>query len=127
MKSAFLILTLLLGALALTHAAEPPADAQKASNKLLAAVMAEDFPAFIADSAGALQKVEKKLFTAVSDQLRPRLKSGYTATYLGDLNQNGYQVTLWRLRFTDGGDDALVTLKRKGGKNYGYSIKTWLN
>ena len=127
MKASSRFIAIILLPLTLGHAAEPPGDAQAAADKLLAAVISVDYPAFVADAAGALKKVEKKLFTAVSDQLRPRLKKGYSDTYLGALNQNGYQVTLRRLRFTDGGDDALVTLKRKDGKNFGYSIKIWLN
>jgi hypothetical protein len=59
----------------------------------------------------------------VAAQLGPRFKAGYTATYLGDLNQKGFKITLWRLRFTDGGDDALATLSLKDGKIGGFWIK----
>ena len=43
--------------------------------------------------------------------------------YLGDMRQQGYHVTLWRLRFKDGSDDALATLSMKGDKVGGYWIK----
>lgn len=127
MKVAAIVIAIVIGALAISHASEPPPDAQTASAKLLAAIASADYAAFIADSDGALKMVKKEQFDAVSAQLVQRLKSGHTATFLGDLNQRGYQVTLWRLRFTDGGDDALVTLQRKGGKNTGYTIRTWLD
>jgi hypothetical protein len=123
MKTITLITALLLGALTLTHAAEAPSDAQAASNKLLAAISSGDYAAFIADGDAAFKGLKKEQFDAVAAQLGPQFKAGYTATYLGDLNQKGYHVTLWRLRFTTGGDDALATLSLKDGKIGGYWIK----
>jgi hypothetical protein len=44
-------------------------------------------------------------------------------TYLGDLNQGGYQVTLWRIRIKSSSDDLLATLSMKDGKVGGFWIK----
>ena len=114
---------MILGSLTITRAAEPPSDALAASSKLLAAISSGDYAAFIADGDTAFKGLKKEQFDAVSAQLAPRFKAGYTATYLGDLNQRGYQVTLWKLRFNAGGDDALATLSLKDGKVGGYWIK----
>ena len=123
MKLTSFLAAILLGALASVGAAEPPPGAQAASDKLLAAIAAGDYASFVADGDAAFKGLRKEQFDAVAAQLGPRFKSGYEAAYLGDLNQKGYQVTLWRLRFKAGGDDALATLSLKDGKVGGYWIK----
>ena len=123
MKLTSFLAAILLGALASVGAAEPPPGAQAASDKLLAAIAAGDYASFVADGDAAFKGLRKEQFDAVAAQLGPRFKSGYEAAYLGDLNQKGYQVTLWRLRFKAGGDDALATLSLKDGKIGGYWIK----
>ena len=123
MKSFSFLAAILLGVLASVGAAEPPSGAQAASDKLLAAIASGDYAAFVADGDAAFKGLKKEQFDAVAAQLGPRFKSGYEATYLGDLNQKGYQVTLWRLRFKAGGDDALATLSLKDGKIGGYWIR----
>ena len=122
-KLASFLAAILLGALAGVGAAEPPPGAQAASDKLLAAIAAGDYASFVADGDAAFKGLRKEQFDAVAAQLGPRFKSGYEATYLGEMNQRGYQVTLWRLRFKAGGDDALATLSLKDGKVGGYWIK----
>ena len=67
--------------------------------------------------------MKKENFDAVSAQLAPRFKAGYTVTYLGDLQQQGFHVTLWKVSFQDGKDDALATLSVKDGKVGGFWIK----
>ena len=123
MKTTSLFAALFLGALAVLSAAEPSQDALAASNKLLAAIASGDYAAFVADGDAAFKGLKKEQFDAVAAQLAPQFKSGYEATYLGELNQRGYQVTLWRLRFKAGGDDALATLSLKDKKIGGYWIK----
>jgi len=118
-----LLAAMLLACIAEVHAAEPPPGAQAASDKLLAAIGAGDYAAFIADGDAAFRELKRGAFDAVAAQLGARFKSGYEATYLGELNQKGYQVTLWRLRFAAGGDDALATLSIKDGKVGGYWIR----
>jgi len=122
-KFTSLLAAILLGALACVGAAEPPSGAQAASDKLLAAIASGDYAAFVAEGDAAFKGLKKEEFDAVAAQLGPRFESGYEATYLGDLNQKGYQVTLWRLRFKAGGDDALATLSLKDGKIGGYWIR----
>ena len=123
MKTPSLLAAILLGALVSVGAAEPPPGAQAASDKLLSAIAAADYASFVADGDAAFKGLKKEQFDAVAAQLGPRFKTGYEATYLGELNQRGYQVTLWRLRFKVGGDDALATLSLKDETVGGYWIK----
>ena len=105
------------------NAAPAPEAAEAASKRLIMAVEENDFEAFIKDGEPAFQQLDKKKFETVSKLLDKRMNGGYDVEYLGDLIQQGYQVTLWRLRFKDGSDDALATLSMKEGKVGGYWIK----
>jgi len=117
--STFIITLLATTSIAL---ANPSADAEKHSERLLKSIETSDYELFIQESEPAFQKIEKKAFDSVVAQLAPRMKKGYEATYLGTLNQQGYSVTLWKLDFSEG-DDALATLSIKDGKVGGYWIK----
>ncbi|MDD5262214.1 MAG: hypothetical protein PHD76_10250 [Methylacidiphilales bacterium] len=123
MKIASLICVGILAAFATAQAAEPPSDAQAASNKLLSALVSSDYAAFVADGDTAFKGLKKEMFDSVAAQLAPRFKAGYEAVYLGEMKQKGYQVTLWKLSFKDGGDDALATLSLKNAKIGGYWIR----
>jgi hypothetical protein len=105
------------------QAAEPPADAKAAVGQLLSAITTGDYPAFVANGDAAFKGLTKEAFDPVVTQLSPRFKAGYDLAYLGELKQRGYQVTLWKLAFKDGGDDALATLSFKDGKVGGFWIK----
>jgi hypothetical protein len=79
--------------------------------------------AFVTDGNAAFQALKKGQFEGVVSQLGSKLKAGYDLSYLGDLNQQNYEITLWRIRFRAGGDDLLATLSMKGGKVGGFWIK----
>jgi hypothetical protein len=114
---------LLLGAAAGLAAAEPPkADAALAA-KLVDALQNNDYAAFIADGEPQFQQMPQGQFASVAGQLGARLKAGHTLTYLGDLHQHGYEVTLWKITFSDGSDDALATLAEKDGKVAGFFVR----
>ena len=120
------ILILILGSLlftGLSHAGEEPTLAKSESSKLLSAIATSDYGLFVADGDAAFRELKKSHFDAVASQLSLKLKNGYEVTYLGDLNQRSYQVTLWRIRFKSGGDDLLATMSMKGGKVGGFWIK----
>ena len=104
-------------------AAEPPAASQAEATKLVTAIAFDNYAAFVADGNPAFQGLKKDQFESVVSQIGSNLKSGYDLAYLGDLNQRGYQVTLWRIRFKNGGDDLLATLSMKDGKVGGFWIK----
>ena len=123
MKLKSLILISIFTGYPFANAVEAPAEAQAESSKLLAAISSGDYAAFVADGDTAFKGINKDRFDKGASQIGPRLKAGYEASYLGELNQRGYKVTLWRLRFPTGGDDSLATLSLKDGKIGGYWIK----
>ena len=104
--------------------AEDTAQADAIFKKLLAAQVAKDYDAFIADGTTELKAaLGKTQFEAASDLMIPKLAEGYEITSLGELNQKGFEVYLYRLRFKNGGDDILGTLSLKDGKVGGIFFK----
>ena len=104
-------------------ATEAPATYQAEVIKLVSAIASDDYAAFVVDGNAAFQALKKDQFESVVSQIGSKLTSGYDLTYLGDLNQRGYQVTICRIRFKNGGDDLLATLSMKDGKVGGFWIK----
>ena len=104
--------------------AEPDQKAQALFERLMAATVSNDYDGFIAECDAKMKAaLTKSNLAGVSEQIEPRAKQGYNAQYLGELNQRGYKVHLWRLSFKDAGDDALATLSVKDGKVGGFYLK----
>lgn len=123
-RSIILIATLLLGSTTMLAAADAPGDAAAISAKLFAAIQNTDYAAFVADGDAVFQqKLKPEQFATVAAQLAPMLKAGHEVTYLGELQQTGFRVTLWKLSFKQGGDDLLATLSLKDGKVGGFWIR----
>ncbi|PHJ54472.1 hypothetical protein VF14_34950 [Nostoc linckia z18] len=107
-----------------TQSNQPEQSVQKTFISLINAVEQNNYNQFISQGNAAFKEaVTKQTFTQVSGQLAPRLKKGYSLVFLGNLNQQGYQVYLWKLTFKDSGDDILARLSLKDGKIGGF----WLN
>jgi hypothetical protein len=124
LRSIILVATLLLCSPALLTAADAPSDAAAISAKLFAALENTDYAAFVAAGDAVFQqKLKPEQFAAVAAQLAPMLKAGHAVTYLGELQQKGFRVTLWKLSFKQGGDDLLATLSLKDGKVGGFWIR----
>lgn len=104
-------------------AADAPAGTGEEAVKLISAIASDDYAAFIVDGSAAFRGLKKDQFEAVVSQIGSRLRAGYDLTYLGDLQQQGYQVTLWRIRLKSGGDDLLATLSMKNGMVGGFWIR----
>lgn len=118
------IITIALIASVSLRAAEAPAEAKASFAVLLSAITANDYAACQAQGDEKFAKaLTKDLFEKVQAQIAPRLKAGYEMTYLTDLHRHGHKVTLWKLTFKDGGDDALATLSMKEGKVTGFFIQ----
>ena len=64
----------------------------------------------------------KPAFEKVSQQIAPRFEAGYKATYLDQLQRNGYDVHLWKIEF-EAGDDLLAELSVKEGKVGGFFLR----
>ncbi len=93
------------------------------SAKLIGAIENADYENFIADGTPDFKALSKGQFDAVSAKFADHLKNRSALTYLGDLKQQGFHVTLWKMTFKDGSDDALVTMSVKDGKVGGFFIK----
>lgn len=103
--------------------AGPNPATQSVFTKLMTATIADNYDAFITQCDDRMKAaITKPALESVSKKIAPRAKEGYDAQYLGELNQRGYEVNLWRLRFKDGGDDALATLSMKDGKAGGFFL-----
>src|SRR5689334_811844 len=104
MKSFCAMLVIVALSLSSLCAAEPPADAKAESARLISAIVNDDYAAFVSHGDAAFGALEKEKFESVVMQLSPRFKAGYEVSYLGEMKQRGYQVTLWKLSFKDAGD-----------------------
>ncbi len=92
--------------------------------KMLGAIQTKSLADFVeAGDASFRAGMSQAMLDGVSAQFGPRLKQGYSATFLGRLNQQGYAVYLWKLEFKDGGDDRLVTMAVKNGKVGGFFLR----
>lgn len=105
-------------------AAGPEDSARPVLDKLLEAVVANDYDGFVADGTAEVKAaMTKQMLEGVSAQMAPRMKKGYDATYLGELKQSGCKVYLWKLAYKDGGDDILAKLSIKEGKVAGFLLQ----
>ena len=91
--------------------------------KLVTAIVAADYEGFVADGDTAFKQLKKEQFAPLASQLAPKFQAGHEMSYLGELKQRGYRVTLWKISFKDGSDDALATLSVKAGKVGGFFIR----
>jgi len=91
---------------------------------LLTAVQNGDYNAFIANGTAMFKEsITQQIFKVVSVQMNWRLEQGYEAIYLDTLNQQGCLVYVWKLVFTDGGDDVLAKLVIKDDKVAGFWLQ----
>jgi hypothetical protein len=115
--------TLLFALLAPAALAQAPPEIEATMKKMLSAVQAGSLADFVAAGDAELRAgMTKPMLDSLSRGLAPRLRLGYTAAFLGKLNQEGFTVYLWKLEFQDGRDDVLVTLAVKGGQVGGFVL-----
>jgi len=123
-RSLALAAALLVGGPAILSAAEPAQEDAARAAKLITAIEKSDYETFVADADAPFKKaLKKELFASTAGHYAAQFKAGYDVSYLGDLQQFGCQVTLWKIRFKDHSDDALVTLVMKEGLVAGFWIK----
>ena len=122
-RSLVLAAALLVGSPAFLSAVEPAKGDAALVAKIFSAIENSDYVAFVADGDAPFKQLKKEQFDAVSAKVAPKLLAGHELSYLGDLKQHGYHVTLWKVTFKDGGDDALATLSVKDGKVGGFFIR----
>jgi hypothetical protein len=116
-------LALLVGLTAQGWAQAPP-QVETTLKSMLSALQDNSLPGFVAEGDAAFQAaIAPPMFGNMSRQLGTRLKNGHSATYLATLKQQGFTVYLWKLEFSDSGDDILVTLAIKDGKVGGFWLR----
>jgi uncharacterized protein with beta-barrel porin domain len=97
---------------AMTHAAlaQVPQAVEDTMKRMLSAAQANALDDFIAQADPSAKSGMTKQMQDIRQELGARIKQGYVATYWGSLNQDGYDVHVWKLDFRDGKDDYLLTL-----------------
>jgi len=103
---------------------QAPGGMDRTLTTMLEALQSGSLPDFVAPGDAAFQSgMNQDMLDQVRNTLAPRLKGGYTATFLGTLHQGGYTVYLWKLGFKDGLDDRLITMAVKEGKVAGFFLR----
>jgi hypothetical protein len=104
--------------------AQAPADIEATLKQMLTATENRSVADFVAKGDASFRTdITPPMFNSYSAQVGPRLKKGYTPTFLATLHQEGYVVYLWKLEFKDGGDDMLFSLAFKDGKVGGFFLR----
>jgi negative regulator of sigma E activity len=99
-------------------------EAEAILQRLLTAVQSHDYEAFVADGTAEFRShLTKHIFARVSAQLSERMKRGYSTSYLGQLKKQGYPVYLWKMTFSDQGDDVLIRLVLQDQKVGGFWLQ----
>jgi hypothetical protein len=94
---------------------------QSTFDRLMMAVRANDRSAFIVGATHDMeQAVTPELMMTIHHELTPHINSGYEATFLCDLNQQGFTVHLWKVCFADGTDDIVLRIVLDGDKLAGF-------
>ncbi len=88
-----------------------PPEAERTLRRLLAAAQAEDYDAFIEQGTHRFQQgISKEMFDAVGRQVANRLKAGHATEFLTEINQCDHRIFLWKLSFTDAGNQFIARL-----------------
>jgi hypothetical protein len=114
-RSTFVATALFAASVSSSYAADVSKEIEAVSKKMVHALETSNYEEFIADGDAGWKKVPKPSFDNMANGIGPRLKAGYTLSYLGEVKQGGAQVTLWRIAFKTG-DDLLAKVAIKDGK-----------
>ncbi len=110
-----------------TQVAAPETASQEVQgdiDTLLGAISNNSYADFVSvGDAPFKAALTKDLFAKVVAQYSSRLASGYDVKFLGDMNKNGFSVSLWRIRFKAGGDDVLAEMSTKDGLVGGFFLR----
>lgn len=90
---------------------------------ILEATVSGNYELFISVGNSSYQAgITKQIFEGVSEQLAPLMKQGYTTNYFGSIKQLHYQIYLWKLSFTEGGDEFIIRMTMDEDKVAGVLI-----
>ncbi len=114
---AFLLFQLGLAAPPTRADGTAPPEAEKLLLRMIEAVKAESYEAFLADGDANLKKqLSRQQFEGMCGLYTKPLKRGYTLEYFGQLKQRGMAVYVWKASAAGAQEDVLVKLAMKDGK-----------
>jgi hypothetical protein len=94
-----------------------PADAQRLATRMIDAVAAESYDAFLVDADATLKThLSRQQFEGLCGLYTQPLKKGYKLDYFGHLKQRGYVVHVWKISTNGAQDEALIRMAVKDGK-----------
>lgn len=96
---------------------------QPVVQQLLDAIAQHDYQGFTSQGTPDFAALGEPEFTQVAAAIAPRLQQGYTAQYLGSLQQQGLDISVWKISFQDQGDDLLATLNVQDGRVGGFFLR----
>jgi hypothetical protein len=101
-----------------------PAEAERLLGRLIEAVKAESYDAFLADADANMKKqLSRQQFEGLCGLYTKPLKKGYALEYFGQLKQRGMAVYVWKVASPGTPDEALVRLWVKDGKVAGVTVQ----
>jgi hypothetical protein len=107
-----------------THADVTDDPPEKAMRNVLESHKNGSYEDFLVDTDDRIRTgITPQMFEGMSNQLAPRLKAGYKATFVCKLRKEGRAVYLWKVEFTDGKDDMLLRIGIKDKKVAGVAIQ----
>ncbi len=111
---------LLLAAIIVALRVLPEPDRRKESAevaaRVLKAVQAQDFEAFVALGDKGVRKMRAEDFQSLAERHASRLRLGHELRPLGERWRGAVLVSRWKLIFKDGGPDAVLTLGVRDGR-----------
>ena len=91
--------------------------AEKVLMKMIDAVKAESYDAFLRDADANMKKqLSHQQFEGICGMYAKALKKGYTLEYFGQLRQRGMTVYVWKVSSPGAKEDVLVKLGMRDGK-----------
>lgn len=92
-------------------------------HRLLDAMGQGNYQAFVGQGTPEFAALGEAQFTQVANAIGPRLQKGYTVEHLGNLRQQGLDISVWKVSFKDQGDDLLATLNVRDGRVGGFFLR----
>lgn len=125
--SRLLACLIVLAALAVSPLAQAAsaggASDQPVVQQLLDAMAQNDYQGFTSQGTPEFAAVGEPQFAQVASAIAPRLQGGYTVEHLGNLRQQGLDISVWKVSFQDQGDDLLATLNVQNGQVGGFFLR----
>ena len=88
------------------------------------AIASNDYQKFLEHTDSTFrQAISTEQFEALTKSLSPELEGGYQAEYLGVLNQQGFNVYLWKMAPSNSESDSLVKMAIQENEIAGFWIE----